>query len=643
MVNSIRSLINSAHILLARGVSLNNVSTTDFSSVNEEMKKNFDKENILNNSNYENTKATSNIQEQPKVQQSFPQTQQIFPQPQQSFPQTQQQIPTPTQFPNPETIQTLAKNYINSKTLHMIDDISEEEGLNKASFKLAQLPVDLFKTTPTNWEPINYRNVKDGYKLYKEAYVEIFFEEKTQKLLYKIIEPELTPDENEALVFLKRAFIHVFEKVSPEKKDVSREDIVVYGVSKLSKRYGYNLDEDSKRKVSYYLIRDFLGLEIIEPIMHDPFVEDISCDGVNIPIFINHLKYGSLQVTRGFREVNVLNSFIIKIAQKTSQEISLSKPILQGSLKDGSRVEAIYGEEISAKGSSFTIRKFRAKPFTPIHLLEKGTIPSFLLAYLWLAVENKQSLLVSGGTATGKTTILNALSLFVPPTAKIVSIEDTPEINLPHEHWLSMVSREREGKSEVTMFDLLKASLRERPEYIIVGEIRGAEASVLFQGMATGHAGLGTVHGDKFSDLVNRMTIAPINLPKPLLTELDIVIFMRQVKVKNNMTRRVSSVIEILDFNQSKDDFKSNEFLKYIPEQDSFEFASESYTISKILDARGGKRKELWKEIEKRRRILEMMLERKILEFEDVGALISSYYKDPLRIFEAIENYEKKE
>jgi flagellar protein FlaI len=266
-------------------------------------------------------------------------------------------------------------------------------------------------------------------------------------------------------------------------------------------------------------------------------------------------------------------------------------------------------------------------------------MPPFLLAYLWLAVENKQSLVVSGGTATGKTTILNALSLFVPPNSKVVSIDDTPEINLPHEHWLPMVAREGEEKSEVSMFDLLKASLRERPEYIIVGEIRGTEAPILFQGMATGHAGLGTVHAEKFDDLVNRMTIPPINLPKQLLTELNLAIFMKQVKVKNNLVRRANSVVEIVGYNAKLDKFYTNEFLHYNLYDDSFEFREKSLVITHLLELRGGQEEGLWNEIEKRRRILDFMHKNRIMEFKDVTIIINAYYKDPSGIFDFMDNY----
>lgn len=549
------------------------------------------------------------------------------------------QTPTfvmPSNFSNGGGINVISKNYINPDVL--MNKNSMEEKLETKSISLAKIPDNLIKKTKTDWEPINFRGIDVDYELYGLSRVLIKFNDHYQKLVYEIIEPQLSSEELGILEELKKGFIYVFEKFSPQALDVSGKELIIHGTKKLCLKYSIKLSDEQFKKITYYLERDFLGLDMIEPIMHDPYIEDISCDGLNIPIFVNHLKFGAIETNISYKEVNKLNSFIVKLAQKSNQEVSLSKPILQGALPDGSRLEAIYGKEVSEKGSSYTIRKFREEPFTPVHLIDFGTMPPFLLAYLWLAVEYKQSIMVSGGTATGKTTILNALSLFVPPASKIVSIEDTPEINLPHEHWLPMIAREGKGKSEVSMFDLLKASLRERPDYIIVGEIRGVEAAILFQGMATGHAGLGTFHAEKFEDLVNRMIIEPINLPKQLITELSIILFMKQVKVKNNLVRRVNSVVEVIDYNTKADKFTTNEFVSHSPIDDTFSFKEKSRVISHLLEIRGGSEDSLWKEIEKRRRILDTMHKEKFLEFNYVNKIIKAYYKNPSEIFEYIEN-----
>ena len=505
--------------------------------------------------------------------------------------------------------------------------------LSAKSKNVSKIPDSTLLSTKTNWEPLNLRDIEENYHLYGMASCQIYFDEETDSVRYNIIEPELTEKEKDILKELKRGFVFVFEKFSPKFEGAKDEELINQGTQMLIKKYKFKVDDEGKKKLIYYLKRDFLGLEMLEPLMHDPFIEDISCDGLEVPFFVNHLKYGALEVNRHYDDNDLLDSFIVKLAQKSAQEISLAKPILQGALRDGSRVEAIYGKEISEKGSSFTIRKFRAEPFTPIHLLKLGTMPSLLLAYLWIAVENKQSILVSGGTASGKTTILNALSLFVPPSSKVVSIEDTPEINLPHEHWLPMISREREGKAQITMFDLLKATLRERPDFIIVGEIRGKEASILFQGMATGHAGLGTVHAQKFDDLVNRMTIDPINLPKPLLTEIDIILFQQSVKIENNMVRRTNSVVEVVNYVQQNDDFVVNEFMKFKQATDEFEFAEESSVLSALLERKGGSDENLWNEIERRKRILDILVKENIFEFAEVNKIIKYYYKNPTQVF----------
>jgi flagellar protein FlaI len=546
------------------------------------------------------------------------------------------------QIGNMPGINIVAKNYITPDTFDSDASGEDVEKVESKSSSLAKIPDKLLKESKTDWEPINFKNIDDTYDLYNLAKTKIEFNEEEQKLMYLIIEPELNEEEMEILEELKRAFIFVFEKFSPSTIENSGRNLLEEGTRKLCNKYSIKLNEEQFKKIVYFLDRDFLGLEKIEPLMHDPYIEDISCDGLNVPIFINHLKYGPIETNKMYTDNNKLNSFIIKLAQKSNQEVSLSKPILQGALTDGSRVEAIYGKEISEKGSSYTIRKFRAEPFTPIHLIDFGTMPPFLLAYLWLAVEYKQSILVSGGTATGKTTTLNALSLFVPPNSKIVSIEDTPEINLPHEHWLAMVARESNEKSQVTMFDLLKASLRERPEYIIVGEIRGSEAAVLFQGMATGHAGLGTFHAEKFEDLINRMTIDPINLPIQLITELAIVLFIKQIKIKDNLVRRVNSVIEVVEFDHKTKRIHTNEFISYRPEEDTFSFSEKSRLISHLIELRGGKEDSIWTEIEKRRRILDFMHKNKIMEFAEVNHIIKAYYKNPVDIFNYIEKFIKK-
>ena len=522
----------------------------------------------------------------------------------------------------------------------VVTNLNVESKKETTSKKLSKIPVSMLKEIQTHWEPFNNYDVQDEYKLYKSSYVKIFRDSKKNKAIYNICEPTLNEVEVEEIKIIKKYFRYIFETISIIVDMHKKEEIIKDASKKIMRRIGISITDEKIEKYNYYLIRDFLGLEIIEPLLHDKNIEDISCDGLNIPIYINHMKYGPLEVNRIYKNRKILDSFIVKVAQKCKKEITLSKPILQGKLPDGSRVEAIYGEEISQKGSTFTIRKFKEVPFTPIHLISSGTMPSFLLAYLWVALENKKSVLVSGGTATGKTTVLNALSLFVPPSSKIISIEDTPEINLPHEHWISMVSREESTqKSQVSMFELLKASLRERPDYIIVGEIRGEEANVLFQGIATGHSGLGTVHSQRFDELVNRMTIRPINLPKNLLAEVDIIIFMKQLNIKNALVRRVTSIVEINSYDRKEDKYDINEFVTFRQATDSFDSSEKSLTISKLVELKGNDAESLWTEIEKRKRILDYMKEKEIYDFLEVSKILQKYYESPTKIFDYISSF----
>ncbi len=328
------------------------------------------------------------------------------------------------------------------------------------------------------------------------AYAVIKWNPKTESLTYTIIEPPLTKKEKEKLEKLKNLIIDLLDINLMDVKNISEvQNYLKEKLDRIISDYDIKLTDVEYNKILYYIYRDFLGLERIEPLMHDPEIEDISCDGAGIPIFIFHRKYGSLRTNIVFEDNEELNRFITKLAQRCGKHISVAEPLLDGALPDGSRLQATFsaGGDIATRGSTFTIRKFSKDPLTIVDFMRFGTIPALISAYLWVAIEYRKSILIAGGTATGKTSALNALSLFIHPEAKIVSIEDTPELRLPHEHWIAKIARPGYGpegaggkkKGEISMFDLLKAALRERPDVIVVGEVRGEEAYVLFQGMAS--------------------------------------------------------------------------------------------------------------------------------------------------------------
>jgi flagellar protein FlaI len=292
--------------------------------------------------------------------------------------------------------------------------------------------------------------------------------------------------------------------------------------------------------------------------MNDPNIEDISCDGVGVPIYVYHRdqRFGSVRTNAKFDTEEELGSFVMRLSQKCGRSISIADPLLDGALPDGSRVQATSGSGISMKGSHFTIRKFTADPMTCVDLLNYGTVNSEILAYLWLAIEHGKSILIAGPTASGKTTMLNAPSLFIRPELKVITIEDTPELRLPHENWVSQVSRTGfgpEGVSgkklgEIDLFDLLKASLRQRPDTIIVGEVRGREAYVLFQQMATGHPGMSTIHAESMMAVVNRLRTPPINLPPSLLQHLDLLLVLTRQRIKGKYIRRSKELVEVTGY-----------------------------------------------------------------------------------------------
>jgi flagellar protein FlaI len=379
----------------------------------------------------------------------------------------------------------------------------------------------------------------------------------------------------------------------------------------------------------------------IEPFMMDAEIEDISCDGVNIPLHVYHRNpyIGSIATNVIFEDSDELDTFVMKLAQKCGKSISVAEPLVDGSLPDGSRVQATLATDIARKGSNFTIRKFASEPLTPIHMLEYGTVDATQLAYLWMLIEHRKSILIAGGTATGKTSLLNALSLFIKPSLKIVSIEDTPELKLAHPHWVPEVARTpiAIGKKtgEVSLFDLLKESLRQRPDYIIVGEVRGKEAYVLFQQIATGHAGLATIHAASLPQLVDRLITPPISLPPSLIENLDVILFLVYVKVKDRYIRRLNEVLEVRGVKDDKP--ITAQIFKWNPLTDKFEPTGKSKVLEDIANFIGLTEDSLKEELRVRKAILEWMREKKIFDYREVSNIINAYYTNPEKIINLVE------
>jgi len=402
---------------------------------------------------------------------------------------------------------------------------------------------------------------------------------------------------------------------------------------------GMDISYESYRKIYYYLCRDFIGINEVEPLIRDYFIEDIECNGLDTPIYIIHRIYRNMKTNLVLRDLDRLAGFVEKIAQKCGKYISYANPILDGSLEDGSRVNATYTKDITSRGPTFTIRKFTKNPWTPIQLVSFRTLSPEMIAYLWMLVNYKMNILITGGTASGKTTMLNSIAFFIPPEARVVSIEDTREINLPRENWLPSVVRtatEMEKMSEIDLFALLKSSFRQNPDYVIVGEVRGKEASVLFQGMASGHASISTIHAESVDTVIKRLETPPIELSPTLVNVLDCVCVMTHAIVKKQETRKLREIVEIINVTPDGIALTNTPFV-WNPANDQFYFKKSSRVFEKIAMRYGLRIEELNEEFRKRVGLIYRLYQNKIVEFEEVQKVINRYYKKPEEVLREFE------
>ncbi len=490
--------------------------------------------------------------------------------------------------------------------------------------------------------PLIPNNPKENEKVY--AWAHIYFDEAKDEVVYEVNEPSLSKS-NERV--LERLEDRLKERINVDFGSMKREEakrFIEKHTKEILQQKSFNLNKKDREIIQYYAYRNFVGLGKIEPMMSDKYVEDLSCDGTGIPLYVYHrnASVGSVQTTVRFNDDEELDSFVRKLAQRCGRSISMAEPLLDGSLPDGSRVQATLSTDIARRGSNFTIRRFTEEPLTPIDILEFGTVNEKILAYLWLAIENGKSMLVSGPTAAGKTSLLNALSLFIPPGLKIVSIEDTPELRLPHPNWVPEVARSgfgfgEDSTGEVTLDDLLKESLRQRPDYIIVGEVRGEEAYILFQQIATGHPGLSTIHASSLEKVMDRLTTKPINLSPSLIENLDIIVFAKRVRRRGQYVRRIQSIYELEGFDRGTGAPHVNKLFEWDAGADEFINVSDSSVMADISEGRGVTPWKLQSEIERREKIIRWMKDQGISHYEEVGQVASQYNRHPERILYRIE------
>ena len=452
-------------------------------------------------------------------------------------------------------------------------------------------------------------------------------------IIYSVKEPALSESDVSSLQRLKGILNEVLQ-LKPTDLE-SKEAAAKYLLKKCNEifdTYSFNIDAETRGKLLYYVVRDNLGFGKIDPLMHDPLIEDISCDGVDVPMFIWHRKFESVPTNIRFETTGELDSYALRLAYLCGSHVSIAQPLLDASLPNGSRINLTYGSEVTRKGSTFTIRKFKADPFTVTDLITFNSLSPEMAAFFWYAVENRVSILVAGGIAAGKTTLLNCLSMFIKPDLKIVSIEDTPELNLPHDNWIPAVTRTHFGLStenaDVSLFDLLKASLRQRPDYIIVGEIRGSEAYTLFQAVSTGHLGMSTVHAESVESTVYRLESAPMNIPRTLIAGIDIILVLKRMDIAGKPGRKTISTSEIVGLDPRSGEILTNEVYHYNAAEDAFDYTGRSYIIEKIAEKTGITLEQANEEIERRKKIVRWMVKKHIRDYKDVSNIIRNYLEN---------------
>ncbi|HJJ48750.1 MAG TPA: ATPase, T2SS/T4P/T4SS family [Methanocorpusculum sp.] len=465
---------------------------------------------------------------------------------------------------------------------------------------------------------------------------------KEYEVEYRVQEPKLTKFEYTLLERLDEGIRDILI-LRDLNKQTDKRTILYEVMDGLIKEYrlASALKPVSVHKIRYYLERSFFGWGRIDALRCDYDLEDISCDGYGSHVFIYHRDYRDMKTSIIFENPKELDNLVASFAQKAGKHISLANPIVDATLSDGSRIQLTYTTVVSAHGSSFTIRKFKPTPFSPIELLRKGTFTSEELAFLWIAVENGKSIMVIGGTASGKTTTLNALSQFIPRLSKVVSIEDTREITLDHENWIaSIVPPEtpgKENKNDIQMFDLLKAAMRQRPEYILVGEVRGIESQTLFQAINTGHTTFSTMHASDVVSAINRLTNPPLDVPKATIQALDLVVAQARYYKDGAPYRRLKEVVEIVGLSETGG-IEVNTVFSYNPADDDTSYSGNSKIYKDIMMSKNLSSLHMEDEIRRRIAILNAMEKQGINHYRDVGRVIWAYRTRPQLVMDNLEN-----
>lgn len=514
------------------------------------------------------------------------------------------------------------------------------------------LPVDEMGGPPV-FVPKLTRGIREKNVIYPVGdgiFIHIFDDPDDARGWYLAVEPVLLADLDDVLRELDHVLLDYVEDLTDtEDKEERRRALIalmerickvehgpIHGSRRAGKRVRVTAEEFEALK--YLVVRDKVGLGQLQPLILDPNVEDISCSGVG-GLFVEHKIFKSLKSSITFSDIEELDEFVLRLSERIKKPVTFRRPIVDSTLPDGSRINIVFGKDVSTRGSNFTIRKFAGIPISIVELCAFGSISPVMAAYLWLIIGDGMNLFVSGETASGKTTLLNALTTFVEPSGKIVTLEDTSELQVPHPNWTRELTRDGsagEGTG-VGMFDLLKAALRQRPDSIMVGEIRGEEGAIAFQAMQTGHQVMSTFHAATVEKLIQRVTGNPINVPKTYMDNLNVVAIQSAVRLGTGQTvRRVLSINEIIGYDPASDAFSYIEIFHWNPVTDEFEFPG--YKNSFLLESRVAPKRglpphrvfEIYDELNRRAEILEKLGQQGVTNFYDVYQHLSRAEREGL-------------
>lgn len=443
---------------------------------------------------------------------------------------------------------------------------------------------------------------------------------------YVVVEPEFSGEDKE---ILRLVFRRLKDRILKDEIHGDREEVLYRNLVDVCSRMQRHLTIERFLKIYYNIKNRVFGLDVIEPLMKDRYLEDISCNGVDVPIYVYHQRHGNLKTNIEIGQKK-LEKLVMMLAQRSDRQINFARPTAEATLPDGSRAQLSLGNEVTLRGSTFTIRKFPEEPITPIDLVAWETVSPEILAYLWMLSENGRNIMVVGGTATGKTTTLNAITLFIPQNSKVVTIEDTHELRLPFENWVPSITKKTQSKDvdEIDMYDLLRSALRQRPEYIIVGEVRGEEAVSLFQAMSTGHTSFSTLHASSVERAVRRLENPPIKVPKNMIPALDIIMVQALTKVGDKKYRRVMEIQEVGDYDADADGIMTNLLYRWDTSKKRFNRLSRPINLKNISEEQGIAYGELEEEMKLRKKVIEKMVEKDIRSYSRVVKTIQRYQKD---------------